>query len=227
GQAYAATPSTDSVTFIDVPGGCGVNQNSVRGKPRGFGVDAGGTVFVLVSTASVGWLTSTPALLDSIPLGPPGNTTAAVSASDGSLYVVSAGNGVSNGVLTQVNRVDRSVVASFPGFGLLPTYLATDGADRVYIASPIEGLMVFNVRTHQVERGASTAVALPGAARGLATDDFGRVYALVAGPCTSGSHGIVQPLDVNLVAQHPITVGRCPIGIGVTEVPAALYRFDN
>jgi hypothetical protein len=32
---------------------------------------------------------------------------------------------------------------------------------------------------------------------------------------------------VNLVAQHPITVGRCPIAIGVTEIPAALYHFDN
>lgn len=226
GQAYAATPTTDSVTLIDLPGGCGVAQGSVHGRPQGFGVGRG-TVFVLVSNATVGWLISLDPH-DSIPLGPPGNTTASVFAADGSLYVISAGNGTANGVLARVDPVQRSVLASFAGFGRLPTYLATDGADRVYVASPIEGLMVFNVRTHQVERGAGPlAVALPGRARGLATDDFGRVYALIAGSCALGDHGIVQPLDVNLVAQHPITVGRCPIGIGVTEIPAALYHFDN
>ena len=230
GRAYAATPSTDSIAFINVPGGCGVGQGSVRGRPQGFGVDARGTVFALVSNTATGWLISQDPQEpqhDSIPLGPPGNTTNAVSASDGSLYVVSAGGGTVNGVLARVDPVQRSVVGSFAVFGRMPSYVATDGADRVYVASPIEGLMVFNVRTHQVDRGPATAVALPGGLRGIATDDFGRVYALITGSCAAGSHGNVQPLDVNLVAQHPITVGRCPTAMGVTEIPAALYRFDN
>ena len=227
GQVYAATPTTDSVAVITVAL-CGVSQGSVRGRPQGFGVDARGIVYALVSNPTVGWLISQELPRDSIPLGPPGNTTAAVSASDGSLYVISAGGGASNGVLTRIDPVQRTVLAGFSGFGRLPTSLATDGADRVYVASPIEGLMVFNVRTHQVERGAGpSAVALPGGARGLATDDFGRIYTLITGSCGALDHGIVQPLDVNLVAQHPITVGRCPIAIGVTEIPAALYHFDN
>jgi len=228
GHAFAGTPKTDSVALIDVPHGCGVSTGSVRGRPLGFGVDARGTVFALVSNPTTGWLISQEPLRDSISLGPPGNTTAAVSASDGSLYVISAGDGSSNGVLTRVDPVQRAVLAAFSGFGRLPKFLATDGADRVYVASPVEGLMVFNVRTHQVERGAGpSAVSLPGGARGLATDDFGRIYTLITGPCGALDHGFVQPLDVNLVAQHPITVGRCPIAIGVTEIPAALYHFDN
>lgn len=228
GRIYAATPTTDSVAFINVPIGCGVSQGSVRGRPHGFGVDARGTVFTLVSNGTVGWLISQEQPHDSIPLGPPGNTTAAVSASDGSLYVVSAGDGTSSGVLTRVDPVQRTVLAAFSGFGRLPTSLATDGADRVYVVSPVEGLMVFNVRTHQVERGAgAAAVALPGGARGLATDDFGRIYTLITGACGALDHGFVQPLDVDLVAQHPIQVGRCPVALGVTEIPAALYHFDN
>lgn len=229
GRAFAATPATDSIAFINVPAaGCGVSQGSVRGRPLGFGVDSRGIVWTLVSNATTGWLISQEQPHDSISLGPPGTTTTAVSASDGSLYVISAGDGVANGVLTRVDPVQRTVLAAFSGFGRLPTSLATDGADRVYVASPIEGLMVFNVRTHQVERGAGPlAVALPGGSRSLATDGLGRIYTLITGPCGALDHGLVQPLDLNLVAQHPITVGRCPIAIGVTEIPAALYHFDN
>ena len=229
GHAFAGTPKTDSVALIDVPHGCGVSTGSVRGRPLGFGVDARGTVFALVSNPTTGWLISQEPLRDSISLG-------------------TAGEHDRGGV-----RVRRIVVRDQCGrrqlqwrahagrsgtahrarcvLGIWPpadSSLATDGADHVYVASPVEGLMVFNVRTHQVERGAGpSAVALPGGARGLATDDFGRIYTLITGPCGALDHGFVQPLDVNLVAQHPITVGRCPIAIGVTEIPAALYHFDN
>jgi DNA-binding beta-propeller fold protein YncE len=236
GQAYAATPTTDSVTSIDVPHGCGVAQGSVRGRPQGFGV-ARGTVFVLVSSknqcappaadcAIQSWLSTEPLLRDSFPLGP-GLARGAVSASDGFLYVINAGDNTSNGLLLQVDPLQPGSVNSYTGFGHRPQSIATDGADHVFVASPTDGLMVFNVRRHQVEKGAGPlAVALPGPARALATDDFGRIYALIPGTCAAGAHGIVQPLDSTLVAQHPITVGRCPIAIGVTEIPAALYRFD-
>jgi DNA-binding beta-propeller fold protein YncE len=238
GQAYAATPTTDSVALIDAPNGCGVAQGSARGRPRGFGV-ARGIVFVLVSTKNPcappapdckvqSWLSTEAAhLRDSFPLGP-GLARGAVSASDGFLYVINTGDNTSNGLLLQVDPRQPESVNTYTGFGHLPQSIATDGGDHVFVASPTDGLMVFNVRSHQVEKGAGPlAVALPGPARALATDDFGRIYALIPGTCAAGAHGIVQPLDSTLVAQHPITVGRCPIAIGVTEIPAALYRFDN
>jgi hypothetical protein len=151
-----------------------------------------------------------------------------VAAADGFLYVILARESPSNGLLLQVDPRQPESVNSYVGFGRTPVAIATDGADHVFVASPTDGLMVFNVRFHQVEKGAGPqAVALPGAARALATDDFGRIYALIPGSCAAGAHGIVQPLDSSFVAQHPITVGRCPTAMGVTEIPAALYHFDN
>ncbi|HEY3933695.1 MAG TPA: hypothetical protein VGL65_03685 [Gemmatimonadales bacterium] len=239
GQGYASTPSTDSVSHFLAPPVCGAGTGSVAGTPQGFGV-ARGRVFVVVANRqgcplgtngcpdAPSWLTTEPGVRDSFPLLGPGDARSGIFASDGSLYVVSAGDGSSDGILSQIDPLQPGNVNSYSGFGHAPQYLATDGADRIFVASPVDGLMVFNVRTHQVERGVNAAVPLNGAAHGLATDDFGRIYALTAGSCTaSGARGSVQILGSDLVAQHPIAVGRCPIGIGVTEIPAALYHFDN
>jgi hypothetical protein len=239
GQGYASTPSTDSVSRFLPPPVCGAGTGSVPGTPQGFGL-ARGKVFVVVANRhgcplgpigcpdAPSWLTTEPGLRDSVPLLGPGDARSGVFASDGSLYIVSAGDGSSDGILSQIDPLQPGNINSYGGFGHLPQYVATDGADHVYVASPIDGLMVFNVRTHQVDRGVSAAVPLNGAAHGLATDDFGRIYALTAGSCTAtGARGTVQILGQDLVARHPVTVGRCPIAIGVTEIPAALYHFDN
>lgn len=239
GQGFASTPSTDSVSRFLAPPICGGSTGSVSGTPQGFGL-ARGKVFVIAANRrgcppgvagcpdAPSWLTTEPGLRDSFPILGPGNAGSGVFASDGFLYVVSTGTGASDGILSQIDPLQPGNINSFSGFGHLPQYVATDGADRVFVASPVDGLMVFNVRTHQVERGVNAAIPLNGAAHGLATDDFGRIYALTAGSCTAaGARGSVQILGSDLVAQHPITVGRCPIGIGVTEIPAALYHFDN
>jgi len=237
GLLFAATPTTDSVTSINLPTGCGVSQGSSRGRPLGFGV-ARGTLFVLQSSHTQcaplspgcdvqSWLSTNLVLRDSFPLAS-GLARGAVAASDGFLYVIVARDSASNGLLLQVDPRHPESVNTYVGFGRLPQAIATDGADHVFITNPTDGLMVFNVRFHQVEKGAGPqAVALPGAARALTTDDFGRIYALIPGSCAAGAHGVVQPLDSTLVAQHPIAVGRCPTALGVTEIPAALYQFDN
>jgi hypothetical protein len=86
--------------------------------------------------------------------------------------------------------------------------------------------MVFNVRTHQVERDASMPIPLS-APRGLATDDFGRLYVLQSPACgVSGGSGSVRVFGNDLVEQRGATLGRCPIAIGITEIPASLYHFD-
>jgi hypothetical protein len=236
GQVYAAI-TTDSAPHFD-PVTCGVGQGYVRGGPRAF-VNARSTFFVVTGgSAAFSWLATTtgqsnsgtplsPA--DSIPLSLPGNAQGAVFGSDGFLYVINAGSGLPNARLSQVNPISLAELSVIPGFGTLPQFIATDGADRVLVASAADGLMVYNIRTNTVERGASAAIPLFGTPRGLAADDLGRVYALIAGSCGTApvAPGRVQVLGADLVNTRLVTVGRCPVAIGVTDIPATLYHFAN
>ncbi|MGH7584506.1 MAG: hypothetical protein ACREL5_14915 [Gemmatimonadales bacterium] len=255
GQGYAAQPTGDAVSRFDPAQQCGGSRDSIVGGPQNFG-SARGRVFVLVGNRNrppftgdpaadtvlahdclpptpacpeqPSWLITLDDHRDSVPLGFPGNASAAVLASDGSLYVINAGNGGSDGTLVQVAPVQLSLQASFGGFGRSPKYLATDGADRIFVASPLDGLMVFNIRTRQVEKGAGAGPPLT-QPRGMVTDDFGRIYVAQLGNCaTNGDNGVVRIFDSSL-SEHGrgITVGRCPIAIGVTDIPTALYRFAN
>lgn len=237
GLVYAAAPTANSALYFD-PAGCGTggSVSGVRGGPRAF-ASVRSTIFAVTGTPNPpSWLTanlnetpSTPlAALDSIPLSGPGAAVAAIAGSDGFLYVLNAGTGIPNARLSQVNPVSRAELNVIPGFGTLPQYLATDGADHIYVASAVEGLMVYNLRTNQVERDANAAIPLTGGARGLVVDDLGRIYALIAGGCTAGAQaGSVQVFGADLVTRHGAAVGRCPVAIGVTDVPATLYHFTN
>lgn len=212
---------------------CPAGGAVVRG-PKAY-VSARSTVFVVagnpISCAPLpasceeekSWLTASP---DSIPLSLPGNAQGGVVASDGLMYVLNAGNGRQpNARLSQVDPVERTERRAYVGFGTLPRYIATDG-ERVFVASAAEGLMVFNTRTGQVERDANSFIPLIGIPRGLAADDVGQVYALIAGSCTStGSPGKVQVLGADLVNKRGLIVGRCPVAIGVTDIPTTLYHF--
>lgn len=237
GQVYAAVPATNGVPHFD-PVSCGVGQGYVRGGPRAF-VNARSTFFVLTGeSAAFSWLATTtgqtssgtplsPA--DSIPLALPGNAEGAVFGSDGFLYVINAGSGLPNARLSQVNPISLTELSVIPGFGTLPQFIATDGADRIFVASAADGLMVYNLRTNTVERSAAAAIPLFGTPRGLAADDIGRVYAAIAGSCGAAPavQGRVQVFGADLVNTRLVTVGRCPVAIGVTDIPATLYHFDN
>ncbi|HEY4322171.1 MAG TPA: hypothetical protein VGM77_13470 [Gemmatimonadales bacterium] len=244
-SAYAATAASNRVSFFATlqSASCSGQYQQYSGAPQGLSL-ARGSVFVVVGNGPgpgpcvpgpqvvcPSWVSSYGAP-DSIPLAGPGNARAAIFASDGFLYVVSAGSdGTANGTLSQIDPLQKSGVGgpTYPGFGHLPSYLATNDADRIYVTSPVDsGLMVFNVRTHQIERGYTNAVALGGHSRGVATDDLGRLYVLLAGSCNaSGSRGTVHVLGSDLVATHDIPVGRCPIAIGVTEIPSIAYKFSD
>lgn len=236
GQVYAALPATNNAPHFD-PTTCGVGNVHVRGGPSAF-VSARSTFFVVTGgAAAFSWLSTTngptsdnlplsPA--DSIPLSLPGNAKGAVFGSDGFLYVINAGTGLPNARLSQVNPVLRTELNVIPGFGTLPRFIATDGADRIFVASALEGLMVYNIRTNQVERGANSAIPLFGTPRGLAADDLGRVYALIAGACKAGGAlGSVRVLGADLVYKRVVNVGGCPVAVGVTDIPATRYRFDS
>ena len=240
GLVYAAIPSTNGTPHFDPTtqqAQCAGGGGTVRGGPQGF-VSARGILFVVVTgdkPNSPSWLSTntgqsdnTPlSLQDSIPLSLPGHAQGAVLASDGYLYVINAGSGTApNARLSQVDPVQRVEQNVYNGFGTAPQYIATDG-DRIFVASQLQGLMVFNTRTKQLERDFNSAIPLSGAPRGLAADDVGRVYALIAGPCNASGQGSISVFGTDLVSQPSVPVGRCPIAIGVTDIPATLYHFDN
>jgi len=211
----------------------------IRGVPRAF-VSARSILYAVAgNNVNAGsWLSSTSGQLndniplqpaDSTPLSPPGNAQTAVVGSDGLIYVINAGTGASNARLSQVNPVDHTELSVISGFGTRPQFIATDGVDRIFVAA-LEGMVVYNIRTNRVERDAQSAILLAaGTPRGLATDDFGRVYALLSGSCVSvpATPGHVQVFGADLVSTKLIAVGRCPVAIGVTDIPATLYHFDN
>ncbi|MES2307149.1 MAG: hypothetical protein V4558_16730 [Gemmatimonadota bacterium] len=240
GEVFAAVPTTNdaNVSFFNLQTreGGGIR---VEGGPQGFGVIRG-SVFVVLGNRQLcypavpscldlpSWLRSDPRFAtDSIALFGPGNASATAAGSDGLLYVLNSGNGGSaEGRLSAVDPVTRKESASFAGFGLSPLYLASDGADRLLIASPRE-LMVFNVREHRVEKGAGAGIPFAQAPRALVTDAFGRVYVPVGGSCVAGgAPGAVRVFGTDLVERSTIPIGVCPVSAAVTEIPAEYFHAD-
>ncbi len=194
------------------------------------GNDPGFPGWLATSTAESSDLTKPLLPFDSISLSAPGNAQGAVLGSDGFLYVLNAGIGSQNARLSQVNPVSRTELSVIPGFGTLPRFIATDGVDHVYVASAREGLMVYNIRTNQVERDANAPIQLFQPARGLAVDDLGRVYALTAGSCgiaSIRSRGMIQVFGSDLVNTRLVPVGTCPVAIAVTNIASTHYFFHD
>ncbi|HEX3927802.1 MAG TPA: hypothetical protein VHW65_07380 [Gemmatimonadales bacterium] len=247
GTVYATSRAANAYWTINILGGSvgGPTIFAGGGGPQGFGI-ARGNVFVVAGNrehcdnvplnlyASLcshdpSFLIPLPVpasgAIDSIPLGPPGNATAAVAAPDGSLYVLSTGNGDADGVLSRVDPITRTFKASYTGFGLLPQYLASDGGDRLYVASA-STLSVFSISGQSVIRGPGAAVqGIPVQdAVGLVTDEVGRAYVIQASgsACTSALTGKVRVFGTDLVEQQPIVTGSCPVAAALTEIQANL-----
>lgn len=240
GEVFTAVPTTNdaNVTFFNLQtfesGGL-----RVEGGPQGFGLIRG-TVFVVLGNRQLcfpavpscldlpSWIRTDPRFSsDSIPLFGPGNASATTAGSDGFLYILNSGNGGSSeGRLSAVDPVTRKESASFAGFGLAPSFMASDGADRLLIAS-VKELMVFNVREHRVEKGAGAGIPFALPPRALAADAFGRIYAPVGGSCAiGGSLGAVRVFGTDLVERTTIPTGVCPIAAAVTEIPADYFHVD-
>ena len=101
--------------------------------------------------------------------------------------------------------------------------MVSDGGDRLLIASAAEGLMVFNTRTRELERGAGSGIPLL-QPRGLASDGLGRSYVVEAGSCTvAGGAGRVRVFGSDLVERRTIATGVCPVAAAITEIQADLF----
>jgi len=199
--------------------------------PQGL-VFTRGVVFVLngnlvdFSPAGPSWLTvvdpSTNALAsgsDSIPLTGPGNAGFADVASDGLLYVMNTGSYFSGeGRLSVVDPLARTELASHSGFGTGPGNVASDGGSHLFISSYSEGVMEFDLDSNKVVLGAGHGLKIPRNSA-VAADSKGRLYAIATGPCSGGQPGTAHVFDASLTELRTITLGECPTGAAVVQIP--------
>jgi hypothetical protein len=229
--AYVGNPNLTSVTRINYLTGDTASV-AVGQTPQGV-VSTRGKVFVLNGNlagavpAGPSWVSVVDPVtnrlatgVDSILLPGPGNALSGEAAQDGVLYVMNAGpdDGITDGRLSLVDPVGRRELGNFAGFGNFPGPVATNGADRLYVSSLSQGVMVFDLLNRQVIRGAGNGVAIPGNT-GLTVDGQGRIYALESGPCSGGASGKVHILRPNLSELRAVDVGECPAAAVVTEIP--------
>jgi hypothetical protein len=78
--------------------------------------------------------------------------------------------------------------------------------------------MEFDLDSNKVVRGAGHGLQIPGNAA-VAADSKGRLYAIESGPCSGGTPGIAHVFDASLTEIRTITLGECPTGAAVTQIP--------
>jgi hypothetical protein len=228
--AYVANPNLNTVSRVNYLTG-GVTDVPVGVYPQNL-IFTRGKVFVLngnlVNFAPAGpsWLTvidpETNARAtdgDSIPLTGPGNAGFATVASDGLLYVMNTGDYFSGeGRLSVVDPLLRTELASHAGLGTGPGNVATDGGSHLFISSFSEGVMEFDLDSNKVVLGAGHGLQVPGNSA-VAADSKGRLYALESGPCSGGKPGKAHVFDATLTEIRTITLGECPSGATVVQIP--------
>ncbi|HEX3235496.1 MAG TPA: hypothetical protein VHR41_14955 [Gemmatimonadales bacterium] len=229
--AYVANPNLNSVSRVNYLEG--TTAELVVGRhPRGL-IFTRGRLFVLsgklddtLVTIGPGWLSVVdPASnklasgRDSIPLTGPGNAGFATVAVNGLMYVMSTGSSNQDeGRLSIVDPVARVETASFSGFGANPGSVAADADSKVYASSYVEGLLVFDTDSNKVVRGAGDGVPIPSNSA-VAVDSRNRIYAIEAGPCRAGRPGKAHVLGPDLAELRTITLGDCPSGAAVVQIP--------
>ncbi len=229
--AYVANPNLNTVSRVNYVEGT-TAEVAVGRYPQGV-IFTRGKVFVLngnldetLTPAGPSWLSvvdpATNALAagrDSIPLTGPGNAGFATVGVDGLMYVMSSGSSTqAEGRLSIVDPVARVETASFSGFGTAPGSIAADADAKVYASSRTEGVLVFDTDSNTVVRGAGSGVPIPSNSA-VAVDSRNRVYAIEAGPCLAGRPGKAHVLGPDLAEQRTITLGDCPSGAAVVQIP--------
>jgi hypothetical protein len=157
--------------------------------------------------------------MDSIPLVGPGNALAAAVGSDGLIYISQAGTPAQGeGRLSIVDPVARVEKASFGGFGISPGPVAADQGDRIVIASLTEGVMLFDLRLREVERGAGQGLPVSGNVA-VAADGRNYLFGVESAPC-GGATGRVRIFTADLIEVTGLNAGSCPAAISITGLPA-------
>lgn len=229
--AYVANPNRNTVTRVNYRSGDTASV-AVGQTPRTV-VFTRGKVFVVNANLNgsgdpVGpsWVSVVDPVtnrlatgVDSILLPGPGNGIAADVARDGVLYVMNAGpdDGTTDSRLSLVDPVGRKELGNFAGFGNSAGPVANNGGGLLYVSSPSQGLMVFDLVNRQVTRGAGNGIGIPDNSA-VAVDNNGRIYALESGSCQAGVSGKLHVLRPSLTESRVVTVPECPVAVIVTEV---------
>lgn len=227
--AYVANPNLNSVTRINY-----ITRDTASVKvgvyPQSITFTRG-KVFVLngnldstYAPAGASWISVidpvTNAVKDSIGLTGPGNAQFATVGADGLLYVIQTGAfGSGNGILSIVDPVQKTELATFSGFGNAPGPVAANGND-IFVASYSEGLMVFATDTRTVKRGAGSGIAIPSNAS-VASDGNGLTYAISSGPCSGGQPGWAHLIRPDLTVGDSVSLGECSVGAMISAIPPA------
>jgi hypothetical protein len=234
--AYVANPLLNSVTRVDFRTGDTASV-AVGRYPQGV-VALRGLVFVVHgnlenfrAVAPSYLLVIDPGTnaraggIDSIPLAGPGNAQYARVGDDDRIYVMSSGNFDADpsdpAQLGQVSVVDarsRTLVDSIGGFGAAPGHIAVDSErDRLYVGSLSEGLMVYDLASGTMVRGAGNGILE--SVSGVSVDGRGRVYAIAYGNCVDqpGTASVIDP--ETLAVAGTIALGGCSTGGSTTFVP--------
>lgn len=231
--AYVAISSGSAVAVLDLQAGGLPSLVSAPGGPKAFAA-ARGKVFAIIGNQlgcspvacnkGPSWLLQVQAGFprDSIQLSGPGNALAGVVGTDGNLYVLSAGPplGGGEGRLSVVDPVRNTELVSYAGVGpVAPSWIASDGGERILFASPAGGLMVFNTRERRVTLpfGSGIPLEFP---TDMLTDALGRAYVLQRGGCTEVNSGRIRVFGTALIEQQPIVGMACPIAGAMAEIPA-------
>jgi hypothetical protein len=111
-------------------------------------------------------------------------------------------------------------VGSFGGFGQEPAWVASDGGERLFIASPTEGLMEFNARTRSVVRGAGQGLPVV-QNTAVAVDRLGFIFAIESGSCAAGANqlGRARIYRPDLTEVRFVNLGPCAVASAVALVP--------
>jgi hypothetical protein len=232
--AYVALSSLDRLLRIDLRTGdtasVAVGHTplatiATRGKV--FAINANQLVCLVAPCPSgPSWVTVIDPVLnahvmdeDSIPLVGPGNAMEAAVGSDGLIYISQAGTPAQGeGRLSIVDPVARVEKASFGGFGISPGPVAADQGDRIVIASLTEGVMLFDLRLREVERGAGRGLPVTGNVA-VAADGRNYVFGVESTAC-GGAAGRIRIFTAELIEVTGLDAGSCPAAIAITGLPA-------
>jgi hypothetical protein len=229
--AYVGNPNLNTVSRVNYLTAA-TSEVPVGQYPQGLAFTRG-QVFVLNGNlvnfvpAGPSWLTvvdpTTNARAsggnDSIPLTGPGNAGFADVATDGFLYVMNTGDYSSGeGRLSVVDPLARTELASHAGFGTGPGNIASDGGSHLFVSSYSQGVMEFDLDSNKVVRGAGHGLPVPSNSA-VAVDSKGRLYAIESGPCSGGRPGKAHVFDTSLTEIGTITLGECPVGAAVVQIP--------
>lgn len=228
--AYVGNPNLNTVSRVNYLTGA-TSEVPVGQYPQGL-IFTRGKIFVLngnlvnFTPAGASWITVVDPVTnaraaggDSIPLTGQGNAGFADVGSDGLLYVMNTGDYFSGeGRLSVVDPLARAELASHAGFGTGPGNLASDGSSRILVSSFSEGVMEFDLDSNKVVRGAGQGIPVPSNSA-VTADSKGRVYALESGPCSGGQPGTAHVFDTTLKEIRTITLGECPSGATVVQIP--------